>query len=142
MKDHLRMRWLEGDQKRREKLDEEKKTSSKKIRIFLKIFVLLLGILAVNSLYKAFILSESIEVEAKVISIHNQAFTIPMDGSVNTFIIEYEYKTPKGNVIDINEISSSEIYNYFQKKPLVGDFISIKYAKNDPEVSEIVKGNW
>jgi hypothetical protein len=141
IKDHLRMRELESDQKKRENLSKEKKESSKKIRLFLKIFVLLLLVLVINSLYKRLILNDSVETEAQIISIHNQFFTVPMDGSVNTFIIEYKYETSSGNIIGVNEISSSELYDYFQKKPVAGDFISIEYAKSNPEVSQIIKGN-
>ena len=142
MEEYLKLRDLDADLRKREKLRKKKKESSRKIRIFLKIFALLVIILILNSLYKAFILNDSVEVEAEIIAVNNQSFTLPLDGGVNTFIIKYEYKTPTGNVIDINEISASELYDYFEKTPVVGDLISIEYAKNDPEVSQIIKGNW
>lgn len=142
MEEYLKLRDLDADLRKREKLRKKKKESSRKIRIFLKIFALLVIILILNSLYKAFILNDSVEVEAEIIAVNNQSFTLPLDGGVNTFIIKYEYETPIGEIIDVNEISASELHDYFKKMPVVGDLISIEYAKNDPEVSRIIKGNW
>ncbi len=142
MEEYLKLRDLDADLRKREKLRKKKKESSRKIRIFLKVFALLVAVLIINSLYKALILNDSVEVEAEIIAVNNQSFTLPLDGGVNTFIIKYEYEIPTGAIIDVNEISASELKDYFKKMPVVGDLISIEYAKNDPEVSRIIKGNW
>ena len=140
MKDFIALEEYDKEHKRTTKEKEEQRIFKKRIRIFLRIFLLLIVLLTISSLIRHFVLStNSGQSDGEIISISHQAFGIPMDGGVNTYIIEYRFDSPEREIIGVQEISSPDLKDYFEYPPEVGDQIKVNYSKTDPTINAIVE---